>query len=258
MMRLHDGHTSVAREARRLLASCPVAPPRPENMRFHPTAASAQQAGFRACKRCRPDATPGSPEWSVRADATARAMRLVADGVVDREGVAGLAARLGYSERHVERMLRAEVGAGPLALARAQRAQTARVLVETTDVPMADVAFAAGFASIRSFNATVAEVFACTPTELRQRAGGHRARSTSRARADGDRGVVPAQHAAEPDAGVLAERDVARHDRVRGDERAADRTHEVRAGEAGHGIRRHVSQRSPAPSRRGKRSCATA
>lgn len=156
--------------------SCPVVPPKPENMRFYPSAAAAQQAGFRACKRCRPDATPGSPLWNERADLVARAMRLIADGVIDSGGVPGLAARLGYSVRQVERQLLAELGAGPLALARAQRAQTARLLIETTALPMGDVAFAAGFASIRAFNDTVREVFALSPTDLRRRAnGGHRA-----------------------------------------------------------------------------------
>ncbi|GAA4628289.1 AlkA N-terminal domain-containing protein [Actinoallomurus vinaceus] len=150
--------------------SCPVAPPKVENMRFFPSAAAAQSAGFRACKRCRPDASPGSPEWNGRADVVARAMRMIADGVVDRDGVPGLAAKLGYSTRHIERQLLAELGAGPLALARAQRAQTARLLIETSTLPMADVAFAAGFASIRMFNETVREVFALTPTQLRNRA----------------------------------------------------------------------------------------
>jgi len=151
--------------------SCPVAPPKPENMRFYPSAAAAQQAGFRACKRCRPDASPGSPEWNERADLVARAMRLIAEGAIDTGGVPGLAASLGYSVRQVERQLRAELGAGPLAIARAQRAQTARLLIETTALPMGDVAFAAGFASIRTFNDTVLEVFALAPTELRRRAG---------------------------------------------------------------------------------------
>ncbi|MBT2411479.1 DNA-3-methyladenine glycosylase 2 family protein [Streptomyces sp. ISL-12] len=150
--------------------SCPVVPPKPENMVFHPSAAACQQAGFRACKRCRPDTSPGSPEWNQRADLTARAMRLIADGVVDREGVPGLAARLGYSTRQIERQLLAELGAGPLALARAQRARTARLLIETTRLPMAEVAFAAGFSSVRTFNDTVREVFALTPGELRTRA----------------------------------------------------------------------------------------
>ncbi|MCG7202589.1 AlkA N-terminal domain-containing protein [Streptomyces arenae] len=149
--------------------SCPVVPPKPANMTFYPSAAACQQAGFRACKRCRPDTSPGSPEWNQRADLVARAMRLIADGVVDREGVPGLATRLGYSPRQVERQLLAELGAGPLALARAQRAQTARLLIETTALPMAEIAFAAGFSSIRTFNDTVREVFALSPTELRDR-----------------------------------------------------------------------------------------
>ncbi|MDT7545091.1 MAG: AraC family transcriptional regulator [Actinomycetota bacterium] len=149
--------------------SCPVVPPKPKNMRFHPTAASAQAAGFRACKRCRPDATPGSPEWDSRSDVVARAVRLIADGVVDREGVPGLSARLGYSRRQLERLLRAELGAGPLGLARAQRAQTARLLIETTGLPIAEVALAAGFGSVRQFNDTVREVFATTPGDLRAR-----------------------------------------------------------------------------------------
>ncbi|MBP2327390.1 AraC family transcriptional regulator of adaptative response / DNA-3-methyladenine glycosylase II [Kibdelosporangium banguiense] len=150
--------------------SCPVVPPKPENMVFYPSAAAAQQAGFRACKRCRPDASPGSPQWNERADLVARAMRLIADGVVDRDGVPGLAARLGYSVRQIQRQLVAELGAGPLALARAQRAQTARLLIETTTVPLTDVALAAGFGSIRTFNETVREVFALSPSELRARA----------------------------------------------------------------------------------------
>ncbi|MFD4633364.1 AlkA N-terminal domain-containing protein [Streptomyces sp. NPDC058284] len=150
--------------------SCPVVPPKAENMTFYPSAAACQQAGFRACKRCRPDSSPGSPEWNQRADLVARAMRLIGDGVVDREGVPGLARRLGYSTRQVERQLLAELGAGPLALARAQRAQTARLLIETSELPMAEIAFAAGFASIRTFNDTVREVFALAPGELRARA----------------------------------------------------------------------------------------
>src|SRR5882757_7080972 len=151
--------------------SCPVRPPLARNMRFYPTAAAAQRAGFRACKRCRPDASPGSPEWNARADVVARAMRLIGDGVVDREGVAGLAGRLSYSVRQLNRLVSSELGAGPLALARAQRAQTARTLIETTELGFAEVAFAAGFASVRQFNDTVREVFALTPRELRQRRG---------------------------------------------------------------------------------------
>src|SRR6185437_15837281 len=150
--------------------SCPARSPFARNVRFYPTSAAAQRAGFRPCKRCRPDASPGSPEWNVRGDVVARAMRLIADGTVDRDGVGGLAARLGYTTRQLERLLQAEVGAGPLALARAQRAQTARVLIETTDLPFGDVAFAAGFSSIRQFNDTVRLVCDSTPSQLRTRA----------------------------------------------------------------------------------------
>ncbi|ANS78851.1 Methylated-DNA--protein-cysteine methyltransferase [Serinicoccus hydrothermalis] len=147
--------------------SCPAITPKVHHLRFYPSAAAAQGAGFRACKRCLPDATPGSPLWHVRGDVVARAVRLVADGVVDREGVGGLARRLGYSTRQLERLVSAELGAGPLALARAQRAQAARLLLEGTTLRMADVAHAAGFSSIRSFNDTVREVYAATPSQLR-------------------------------------------------------------------------------------------
>ncbi|WP_089021895.1 DNA-3-methyladenine glycosylase 2 family protein [Micromonospora coriariae] len=151
--------------------SCPATTPKRQNVRFFPSAAAAQGAGLRACRRCRPDAAPGSPHWDVRADVVGRAMRLIADGVVDRDGVPGLAARLGYTERHLHRMLRAEMGAGPLALARAQRAQTARILIETTGLGMAEIAFAAGFGSVRQFNDTVREVYGVAPSELRSARG---------------------------------------------------------------------------------------
>ena len=151
--------------------SCPAITPKREHMRFYRTAAAAQESGFRACKRCRPDASPGSPEWNIRADVVGRAMRLIADGVVDRDGVGGLAGRLGYEQRQVRRLVTAELGAGPLAIARAQRAQTARVLTETTALPLSEIAFAAGFTSIRQFNDTIREVFAVTPTQLREARG---------------------------------------------------------------------------------------
>ncbi|MDS1114354.1 Ada metal-binding domain-containing protein [Gordonia westfalica] len=148
--------------------SCPAQTPRPQNVAFVLTAAAAQQQGYRACRRCAPDAVPGSPLWNVSADMSARAMRLIADGVVEREGVAGLAARLKYSARHLNRVLTDHLGAGPLALARAHRATNARVLIQCTSLPMSDVAFAAGFASIRQFNDTIRAVFGLTPTELRR------------------------------------------------------------------------------------------
>ena len=150
--------------------SCPARTPMRDHVRFYPSAAAAQQDGFRACLRCRPDAAPGSPEWLGRADVAARAVKLVLNGTIDTDGVPGLAKRLGYSERQLHRVLVSEVGTGALALARAQRAQTARTLLETTDVPVADVAFAAGFKSIRQFNDTVKQIFGRAPTELRRAA----------------------------------------------------------------------------------------
>jgi AraC family transcriptional regulator of adaptative response / DNA-3-methyladenine glycosylase II len=147
--------------------SCPAMTPKASNVGFYPSAAAAQAAGFRACRRCRPEAVPGSPEWDQKADVAGRAMKLIADGTVDREGVAGLARRLGYSERQLNRQLIATLGAGPLALARAQRASTARILIETTSLPFAQVAFGAGFASVRQFNDTVRDAFGATPSDLR-------------------------------------------------------------------------------------------
>lgn len=149
--------------------SCPARTPYRRNVTFYRSAAAAQQAGFRACRRCRPDASPGSPEWNARADVVARAMRLIADGAVDRDGIMGLAARLGYGERHLHRLVVAELGTGPLAIARMQRCQSARVLLETTRLSMADVAFSAGFSSVRQFNHTMRATFGCTPSELRGR-----------------------------------------------------------------------------------------
>ena len=151
--------------------SCPARTPGYDKVSFHPSAASAQAAGYRACKRCLPDASPGSPDWDVSADVAGRSMRLISDGVVDREGVQGLARRVGYTPRHLTRVLTAELGAGPLSLARARRAQTARVLLETTDLRCADVAFAAGFSSVRQFNDTVREVYATRPSDLRGAGG---------------------------------------------------------------------------------------
>ncbi|MFI6504577.1 bifunctional transcriptional activator/DNA repair enzyme AdaA [Nonomuraea typhae] len=164
-----DGWFFVAVTTTRIYCrpSCPAVMPKRENVRLFPSASAAQANGFRACRRCRPDAAPGSPEWDLRTDLAARAMRLIADGVVDREGVAGLAGRLGYSVRQVHRQLVAEVGAGAQALARAQRARTARLLLESGGLPVSDVAFAAGFASIRQFNETIRQAYGTTPSRLR-------------------------------------------------------------------------------------------
>ncbi|MEU9608946.1 AlkA N-terminal domain-containing protein [Streptomyces sp. NPDC048057] len=171
--------------------SCPAVTPKRQNVTFYRTAAAAQGAGYRACRRCRPDAVPGSPEWNVRADLVGRAMRLIGDGVVDREGVAGLADRLGYSARQVQRQLTAELGAGPIALARAQRGHTARVLLQTTTLQAAEIAFAAGFASVRQFNDTMRAIYAATPSELRSARPGRPSRAAQLAPEGGGRAGVP-------------------------------------------------------------------
>lgn len=151
--------------------SCPAITPKRGNVTFFRSAAAAQHSGYRACRRCRPDVTPGSPEWNVRGDVVGRAMALIADGLVDRAGVPGLASKVGFSVRQLHRILTAELGAGPLAIAIDARARNARTLIETTDLGFSEIAYAAGFGSIRQFNDAVRATYALTPTELRGRRG---------------------------------------------------------------------------------------
>jgi AraC family transcriptional regulator of adaptative response / DNA-3-methyladenine glycosylase II len=150
--------------------SCSATPPLPKNTRFFSSGAEAHEAGLRPCKRCEPDALPGAPRWNRRADVAKRALRLIRDGLVDRQGVPGLARRLGYSERQLHRIMVAELGTGPVALARAHRAQSARMLIESTELPLAQVATGAGFGSIRQFNDTMREIYGMSPSRLRAQA----------------------------------------------------------------------------------------
>jgi AraC family transcriptional regulator of adaptative response / DNA-3-methyladenine glycosylase II len=149
--------------------SCPARTPRSTNVRFFAHAAAASEAGFRPCRRCRPELAPGHPEWNRRADLAGRAVALIERGVVDRDGVAGLAARLGVSERHLRRELGAEVGAGPIQLARTRRLWLARILLDQTNLTITDVAFASGFGSVRQFNDAFRQAFATTPSSIRRR-----------------------------------------------------------------------------------------
>lgn len=169
--RRFDGifYTAVASTGIYCRPSCPARTPSTANVTFHPSAAAALQAGYRACKRCLPDATPGSPDWDRTNDVAGRVMRLINDGVVERDGIEGLASKVAYSTRQLDRIMNEAMGAGPLALARSRRVQLARTLLESTSMPISEVAFAAGFASLRQFNATVQEVYAATPTGLRGR-----------------------------------------------------------------------------------------
>lgn len=148
---------------------CPAQTPLSRNVRFLPSASAAEAAGFRACRRCRPDVAPHSPDWNVRADLVGRALRLIAEGAIDAERVSGLARRLAVSPRHLHRELMAEVGAGPLALARTRRTQTARLLIDQTGLSLSEIAFVAGFGSIRQFNDSMRAAFGCNPSDLRRR-----------------------------------------------------------------------------------------
>ncbi len=150
--------------------SCPARKPKRENCRFFATAAACVAAGFRACKRCRPDAVPGTRDWDARSDLVGRAVRGIRDGVVDSVGVSGLAQQLAVSERHLRRIVLESVGVGPVQLARTRRAHAARALIEQTALPLADVAFAAGFGSVRQFGDTMREEFGVPPSALPRRA----------------------------------------------------------------------------------------
>jgi AraC family transcriptional regulator of adaptative response / DNA-3-methyladenine glycosylase II len=161
---------------------CPARTPARRNMRFFPHAGAAEAAGFRACRRCRPEASPGSPDWNARADLAARAVRLIADGYADEHGISGLARRLAVTERHLRRLLLAELGTTPIALARTTRLQTARRLLAETDMPVTEIAFASGFASVRQFNASFREAYGRPPTVLRARVSRPRPRPIRGAR----------------------------------------------------------------------------
>ncbi|MEV4801992.1 AlkA N-terminal domain-containing protein [Nonomuraea sp. NPDC049421] len=150
---------------------CPARTPASRNVRFYRHAASAEAAGFRPCKRCRPELSPGDPGWDLRGDLVGRALRLIDDGAADEQGVAGLARRLHITERHLHRLFVAELGVGPLAVARTKRLLLAKQLLTETALPVTEVAFAAGFGSVRQFNATMRETYGFTPSELRATAG---------------------------------------------------------------------------------------
>jgi AraC family transcriptional regulator of adaptative response / DNA-3-methyladenine glycosylase II len=158
---------------------CPAQTPRRANVRFYVSAAAAEAAGFRACRRCRPQLAPSAPSGDRLAD---RALELLAAGAADgRAGISTVARRLSVSERHLHRVLHVAVGAGPLTLARMRRLQTARTLIEQTGMPITEVALCSGYSSLRQFNSEVRAGIGSTPTELRSR---------RRTRLDGDGAIV--------------------------------------------------------------------
>ena len=149
--------------------TCPVKPAKSVNVVFFPTAAAAERAGFRPCLRCRPESAPGTPAWRGAAATVSRALRLIEQGFLDDgKTVEALAETLGMTGRHLRRLFEQHAGASPTAVATTRRVQRAKALVDETSMPMSAIAFAAGFASIRRFNAAFRAVYRRSPTALRR------------------------------------------------------------------------------------------
>ena len=151
---------------------CPVSPPKRENCVFLPCAAAAQEAGFRPCLRCRPEASPGTPAWLGTSATVSRALRLISEGALDGGRVEDLAARLGVGERHLRRLFARHLGASPVSVAQTRRVLFAKKLINETQLPMAQVALASGFASIRRFNDALRKTYRRAPVELRRSSAG--------------------------------------------------------------------------------------
>jgi AraC family transcriptional regulator of adaptative response / DNA-3-methyladenine glycosylase II len=151
---------------------CPANPPKPENVVFFPSAAAAGEAGFRPCLRCRPECAPGTPAWHGTSTTVRRGLRLIAEGALEDGSVERLAERLGVTGRHLRRLFHQHLGASPLAVAQTQRLHFAKRLVDDTDMPMGEIAVAAGFGSTRRFNDAFQRTYGRSPRELRRRVGG--------------------------------------------------------------------------------------
>ena len=150
---------------------CPARTPRRENCLFLPCAAAAQEAGYRPCLRCRPEASPGTPAWQGTSATVSRALRLIGDGALDEGGVDTLASRLGIGARHLRRLFLEHLGATPVAVAQTRRVFFAKKLIDETSLPMAEIAFAAGFRSVRRFNDALRRTYGRAPRDLRRHAG---------------------------------------------------------------------------------------
>jgi len=149
---------------------CPARTPKPEHCRFFPTAAAAQACGFRPCLRCRPETAPGQGAWRGASNTVSRALRLIAEGGLDEAASVGaLAERLGVGERQLRRLFRQHLGASPVAIAQNRRVHFAKQLIHETRLPMAQVALASGFGSVRRFNDTFSKLFKRPPGDLRRR-----------------------------------------------------------------------------------------
>lgn len=146
---------------------CPAPSPKQKNIRYYPSAAAAAEAGFRPCLRCRPEASPGTPAWLGASASVSRALKLIGESALDDGGVDDLAERLGIGSRHLRRLFLRYLGATPVAVAQTRRVHFAKKLIDETSLPMAQVAMASGFGSVRRFNATFQKLYGRTPRELR-------------------------------------------------------------------------------------------
>src|SRR5882724_5847042 len=150
---------------------CPARPARPENCRFFTSAAAAQDAGFRPCLRCRPETAPELATWRGTSNTVHRGLALIAAGALDGDGsVDALAARLGIGERQLRRLFDQHLGVSPIAVAQTRRVLFAKQLIHDSRLPMAEIAMAAGFGSVRRFNETFQQLFRRPPSALRRRA----------------------------------------------------------------------------------------
>ena len=147
---------------------CPAPAPKEVNVRYYPSAAAAAEAGFRPCLRCRPEASPGTPAWLGASATVSRALKLIAESALDEEGVDELAERLGIGSRHLRRLFLKYLGATPVAVAQTRRVHFAKKLIDETGLTMTQIAMAAGFGSIRRFNATFQSLYGRTPRDLRK------------------------------------------------------------------------------------------
>ncbi len=147
---------------------CPVRLARGRNVEFFPSAAAAEVAGYRPCLRCRPETAPFSPAWRGSRTTVDRAMRLIHKGAIDEGSMQNLATRLGVGVRHLSRLFQKHVGARPIEVAKTVRVQRAKRLIDETDLPLTEIAFRAGFGSVRRFNAVFAEVYKRQPSEIRR------------------------------------------------------------------------------------------
>lgn len=176
-----DGRFFIAVTTTRIYCRpiCPARSPNAENIRYYPTAAAAEAAGFRPCLRCRPEASPGTPAWLGTSGLVSRALRLISEGALDRDGVDALSDRLGITARHLRRLFLQHVGATPLDVALTRRVHFAKKLLDETGLPVSQVAFAAGFGSLRRFNAQIQRTYSRTPTQLRRKRAGAQASTDS-------------------------------------------------------------------------------